>query len=69
MIQHFKFRSLYENSQLPGWAISFFYKQQRYNAEYLKDGTVKYIGNAPANEDLQKINKAIHELMLFHVYD
>ena len=69
MIQHFKFRSLYENSQLPGWAISFFYKQQRYNAEYLKDGTVKYIGAAPANEDLQKINKAIHELMFFHVYD
>ena len=69
MIQHFKFKPLYENSQLPGWSISFFYKQQRFNAEYLKDGTVKYIGAEPASEDFAQVNKAIHELMLFHVYD
>ena len=69
MIQHFKFKPLYENTQLPGWALSFFYKQTRYNAEYKKDGTIKFISDAPSAEYLPQIEKAIHELMLFHVYD
>ena len=69
MIQHFQFKPLYENTQLPGWALSFFYKQQRFNAEYKKDGTISFIGNAPSAEDIAQIKKTIHELMLFHVYD
>lgn len=69
MIQHFSFKPLYENTQLPGWSLSFFYKQQRYNAEYKKDGTITYIGEQPATEQLETVNKMIHELMLFHVYD
>jgi len=69
MIQHFKFKPLYENSQLPGWSLSFFYKQKRYDAEYLKDGSIKYLFDQPMEEDLEQVNKMIHELMLFHVYD
>lgn len=69
MIQHFSFKPLYENTQLPGWSLSFFYKQQRYNAEYKKDGSITFIGSAPATENLAAVEKAIHELMLFHVYD
>ncbi len=69
MIQHFSFKPLYENTQLPGWALSFFYKQQRYQAEYKKDGGITFIGNKPTSEDLAVIEKMIHELMLFHVYD
>lgn len=69
MIQHFSYKPLYENTQLPGWALSFFYKQKRYQAEYKKDGVIRYIGEAPSPEDLAVIEKVIHELMLFHVYD
>ncbi|MER1999300.1 MAG: YheE family protein [Lysinibacillus sp.] len=69
MIQHFSFKPLYENTQLPGWALSFFYKQTRYNAEYKKDGSITYIGPQPADEHLATVEKMIHELMLFHVYD
>lgn len=69
MIQHFKFKPLFENTQLPGWAISFFYKQVKYNAEYKKDGSIKFIGQAPAESELLQVEKMIHELMLFHVYD
>jgi len=36
MIQHFNFKPLFENSQLPGWAISFFYQRERFTAEYLR---------------------------------
>jgi len=67
MIQHFSFKPLFENSQLPGWSISFFYQRERYTAEYLKDGVIQWKGSIPPNEE--EIKKMIHELMLYHVYD
>ncbi|WP_397539952.1 YheE family protein [Rummeliibacillus pycnus] len=67
MIQHFSFRPLYENQQLPGWTISFFYKQNRYEGIYEKDGVIKWTSETPRNEE--QIKKMVHELMLFHVYD
>ena len=69
MIQHFKFKPLFENTQLPGWAISFYYKQIKYNADYLKDGQIKFGNTIPPEEDRATIEKMVHELMLFHVYD
>lgn len=68
MIQHFTFKPLYENTELPGWALSFLYKQARYNAEYKKDGTIVFIGQQPNPDDVAQIEKMVHELMLFHVY-
>lgn len=67
MIQHFSYKPLYANTQLPGWNISFFYQQCRYEADYLKDGSIVWHGETPQDEDTVK--KMIHELMLFHVYD
>ncbi|MGN4127360.1 YheE family protein [Lysinibacillus sphaericus] len=67
MIQHFSFKPLFENTQLPGWTISFFYQRERYVTEYLKDGEIRWVGPIPPNED--DVKKMIHELMLFHVYD
>lgn len=69
MIQHFQFKPLYTNTQLPGWRLSFFYERQKYEAEYLKDGQIHFIGIAPPKEHEEKIKKMVHELMLFHVYD
>ncbi|MFP3919487.1 YheE family protein [Lysinibacillus telephonicus] len=69
MIQHFSFKPLYENTQLPGWAISFYYKQQYYNAEYKKDGGIKWLGITPDANEKEAVEKMVHELMLFHVYD
>lgn len=69
MIQHFKFKPLFENSALPGWALSFYYKQLPYKAEYKKDGLIHWIGQKPADIELAEVEKMIHELMLFHVYD
>lgn len=67
MIQHFSFKPLFENTQLPGWTVSFFYQRERYSAEYLKDGTIQWTGPTPPNEE--DVKKMIHELMLFHVYN
>ena len=69
MIQHFKFKPLFENTQIPGWSVQFFYKQTRYTADYKKDGSIQYTGEQPDASELEQVNKMIHELMLFHVYD
>ncbi|MBD8033933.1 MULTISPECIES: YheE family protein [Solibacillus] len=69
MIQHFSYKPLFENSQIPGWSISFFFEQKRYAAEYYKDGSIQFIGESPSEEQREKIEKMIHELMLFHVYE
>ena len=69
MIQHFSYKSLYNNSQIPGWSVSFFYQNQRYAAEYYKDGRIQFIGAAPDEENRTNVEKMIHELMLFHVYE
>lgn len=67
MIQHFNVKPLFENSQIPGWTISFFYEHQRYQAEYEKNGVIHFIGQVPSN--LPLVEKMVHELMLFHVYN
>jgi len=68
MLQHFSFKPMFENKQLPGWTFSFFYKQARYSGEYLPDGTIKWTNGSHPSEE-ETVKKMIHELMLFHVYD
>ncbi|WP_088007779.1 YheE family protein [Indiicoccus explosivorum] len=67
MLQHFKYKPMFENRQLPGWTISFFYKNERIEGEYHPDGSITWLTEAPKNET--DVKKMIHELMLFHVYD
>ncbi|WP_274308082.1 YheE family protein [Solibacillus daqui] len=69
MIQHFSYKPLFENSQIPGWSISFFFKNERFAADYYKDGSIRFIGNAPQQDELANVEKMVHELMLFHVYE
>ncbi len=67
MITHFRYKPLFENAQIPGWVVSFYYKQQFFQGEYRKDGAIKWTGDVPT--DTLDVEKKIHELMLFHVYD
>lgn len=67
MLQHFNYRSLYENKSLPGWEVSFYYNQHKYRAEYEKDGSIKWLDGTPEHEE--KVKQFVHELMVFHVYD
>ncbi|WP_019412559.1 YheE family protein [Paenisporosarcina sp. TG20] len=68
MLQHFSFKSMYENNQLPGWTFSFFYKQTRYSGDYLQDGSINWTSSSTPPDE-ETVKKMIHELMLFHVYD
>lgn len=67
MLQHFKFKPMFENRQLPGWDFSFFYKNERIAGEYHPDGSIIWRSHAPQDEEA--IKTMIHELMLYHVYD
>ncbi|SOC40065.1 DUF5342 family protein [Ureibacillus acetophenoni] len=67
MITHFRFKPMFENTQIPGWTISFYYNQKLFNGEYKIDGEIIWIGDAPG--ELEDVERKVHELMLFHVYD
>ena len=68
LISHFQFKPIH-SSNLFGWTISFFYKGKLVEATYHRDGQIEWQQNKPSAEELETVTKAIHELMLFHVYD
>lgn len=67
MLQHFQYKPMYDNPQLPGWTFSFFLRNKRYKGEYLPDGIINWLNETPPEED--NVKKLIHELMTFHVYE
>lgn len=67
MLQHFSYKPMYENSQLPGWIFSFYYRSKRVTGEYFPDGEIKWTSEVPNDEE--QVKKMIHELMTFHVYE
>ncbi|MCA1030852.1 YheE family protein [Bacillus timonensis] len=69
MLSHFQWKPLYENKQLPGWRISFYYKGVNYQGIYHKDGVIEWVNQLPPNEDMKEISSQVHELMLYHVYE
>ncbi|WP_203289660.1 YheE family protein [Metabacillus sp. cB07] len=69
MITHFQWKPLFKQANLPGWRVSFYFKGNRYDALYHKNGEIEWEKASPAAEDEEAIRSQIHELMLFHVYD
>lgn len=69
MISHFQFQPLYQNSQLPGWKFSFYFKKQHFTGIYHQAGKIEWTARQPENQDEEKLAAQIHELMLFHVYE
>jgi hypothetical protein len=67
MVSHFQWKPLFK--QLPGWKIRFYSKGVFYEAIYNKDGSLEWNGTKPPEQDYPVLEKEIHELMLFHVYD
>ncbi|KAB7704936.1 hypothetical protein F9802_15340 [Bacillus aerolatus] len=69
MLLHFQYKPLYKEKKLPGWSFSFYYKKQRLTGNYLSDGTIEWLSSIHEETDRELLEKQIHELMLFHVYD
>ncbi|MCM3586040.1 YheE family protein [Mesobacillus maritimus] len=69
MFTHFQIKPLYENTDIPGWRFSFYYLKQKYSGIYHQNGQIEWKDIQPTDEQQQKLESQIHELMLFHVYD
>ena len=67
MLQHFSYKKMFEDSDLPGWTISFYYHNKQYKGDYHKDGTINWKNGTPPDEE--KVLLMIHDLMTFHVYE
>ncbi len=67
LLQHFQFKPLYVDERIPGWNISFYYSGKKYEAIYHPNGTIEWQSESPI--EIEKLQKQIHDLMLFHVYD
>ncbi|HEY2420364.1 MAG TPA: YheE family protein [Neobacillus sp.] len=69
MLNHFQFKPLFENKNIPGWSISFYFKKQRYTGIYHQTGKIEWSANTPEQKDIESLTNQIHELMLYHVYE
>ncbi|MBM7647628.1 hypothetical protein JOC78_000549 [Bacillus ectoiniformans] len=69
MLLHFQYKPLYESKKIPGWTFSFFYKNTAYHGTYHGNGTIEWGQTPPSEQERQLLEKQIHELMVFHVYD
>ncbi|UTR09209.1 YheE family protein [Evansella sp. LMS18] len=70
MISHFNYKEIKNNLINQEWSFSFFYKQKRYTGKYYKDGSIKWTSPEDINEEDRKfLETAIHDLMLYHVYE
>ena len=67
MLQHFKHKKMFTDTDLPGWTISFDYQNKQYQADYHKDGSVIWTNGTPPDEE--QVVKMVHDLMTFHVYE
>lgn len=69
MLQHFQYRPLYRDERIPGWNISFYFSGKRYEGIYRQDGKIDWLSGTPDARNLVNLEKQIHDLMLYHVYD
>lgn len=67
MLQHFNYKPMFPDSGLPGWIVSFYYKNKRYTADYKADGQIEWTSEPPSDEE--QVVQMVHELMTFHVYE
>ncbi|MBS2968207.1 YheE family protein [Metabacillus sp. KIGAM252] len=69
MVQHFQWKPLFKQANLPGWRISFYFKGTHYDGIYHKNGQVEWGTAIPPGDEEEHLVSQIHELMLFHVYE
>ncbi|MBS4177523.1 YheE family protein [Lederbergia citrea] len=69
MLLHFQVQSLYEDKRLPGWRFSFYFNRCKYEGTYHPDGSIQWMSLAPKEQDQAILEKQIHDLMLYHIYD
>ncbi|PSL45175.1 hypothetical protein B0H94_107180 [Salsuginibacillus halophilus] len=69
MISHFQWKEMKNNWLNREWSFSFFYQGKMHRGTYYKDGTITWQTTAPKESDRADLERHIHDLMLYHVYE
>jgi hypothetical protein len=69
LITHFQYKPLFENSEMPGWHLSFYFQKLKYTGIYYRNGEIEWTSSIPEQTSAAALKAQIHELMLYHVYD
>lgn len=69
MLQHFQFNPMYKDKRIPGWTFSFYFKGKRIEGIYHQNGKIEWTSEKPDIKYENGLQKQVHDLMLFHVYD
>ncbi|MFS0613640.1 DUF5342 family protein [Lederbergia ruris] len=69
MFQHFQVQTILPNQQHLGWKFSFFYKQRKISGLYYPNGQIHWESPLTFLESRDKLEKQVHDLMIFHIYD
>lgn len=69
MLQHFQYKPLYKEKRIPGWSFSFYFSGKRMEGVYHKNGRIEWKLERPVSQYETALEKQVHDLMLFHVYD
>nr|WP_144924242.1 DUF5342 family protein [Paenibacillus bovis] len=69
MLHHFQVKPIFEDGRLPGWIFSFYFEQTNYNGKYHPNGSIEWTNRSPMKQHISKIEKHIHNLMIYHIYD
>ncbi|MDQ0214738.1 hypothetical protein J2S13_001135 [Oikeobacillus pervagus] len=69
MLLHFQYKPLYKAREIPGWGFSFYYQNIHYTGTYHGNGSIEWQQLPQSSEEKQLLERQIHELMLYHVYD
>ncbi|AIC93912.1 MULTISPECIES: YheE family protein [Shouchella] len=70
MLVHFQFKPLYQRAQKQSWAFSFYFKGQFVSGTYHFDGSITWT-DSQVDEQVrnEQLKQAVHDLMLYHVYE
>lgn len=69
MLLHFQIKSLFPNQYVAGWMFSFYFNQTKYEGIYQADGQINWTSSKPDSLYIDKVQKQIHDLMIYHIYD
>ncbi|QKS70732.1 DUF5342 family protein [Paenalkalicoccus suaedae] len=68
MISHFQYKQRNKASAQRGWSFSFFHNQARHTGTYHADGSIEW-KQLDSESKKDELEKAVHDLMLYHVYE
>ncbi|MFS0786138.1 DUF5342 family protein [Shouchella sp. 1P09AA] len=69
MLVHFQYKPLQHKQRNQSWLFSFYFQGQFTSGTYYYDGTIEWDSPPKQLDNEEDLKHAIHDLMLYHVYE